>query len=255
MQAWISRRRSIISHSVWKQRLSAIRLTFSHSAQFETALRPKLLCLRGCLQRWAFWTFKAYKVAKITPFSTPVLYEHRLHVYAPLWWRSEAVSQTVCTYSEMSSRSLLIAFKQLKITWACKRDRDNNEKSLLVDKFLPINLCDESDVTYGQVWWPILGICALRLTHPKCTHTAVNTHTHTHTRSSRQPFMLRRLGSSWGSFDYESESLTIRPRLPPPHVSTGISSTPIIYNYFNLFFSLALALAYANYVKWFRFIL
>ncbi len=33
----------------------------------------------------------------------------------------------------------------------------------------------------------------------KCTHTAVNTHTPwTHTRSSGQPFMLRRLGSSWG---------------------------------------------------------
>ncbi len=31
-------------------------------------------------------------------------------------------------------------------------------------------------------------------THPKCTHTAVNTHT----RSSGQPFMLRRPGSSCG---------------------------------------------------------
>ncbi len=27
-----------------------------------------------------------------------------------------------------------------------------------------------------RVWWPILGICALHLTHPKCTHTAVNKH-------------------------------------------------------------------------------
>ncbi len=27
-----------------------------------------------------------------------------------------------------------------------------------------------------QPWWPILGICALHLTHPRCTHTAVNTH-------------------------------------------------------------------------------
>ncbi len=55
-------------------------------------------------------------------------------------------------------------------------------------------------VTYDQVWWPILRICALDLTHPKCTHTAVNTHTQqwTHTRSSGQPFMLRRPGSSWG---------------------------------------------------------
>ncbi len=36
-----------------------------------------------------------------------------------------------------------------------------------------------SDVTYGQVWWPILGICALHLTHPKCAHTQQWTHTHT----------------------------------------------------------------------------
>ncbi len=28
----------------------------------------------------------------------------------------------------------------------------------------------------GKVLWPLLGICALQLTHPKCTHTAVNTH-------------------------------------------------------------------------------
>ncbi len=32
-------------------------------------------------------------------------------------------------------------------------------------------------VTCCQVWWPILGICALHLTHPSA-HTAVNTHTH-----------------------------------------------------------------------------
>ncbi len=56
----------------------------------------------------------------------------------------------------------------------------------------------ESDVTYSQVWWPILGIRALHLTHPKCTHTAMNTHTPwTHTWSSGQPFMLRHPGNSW----------------------------------------------------------
>ncbi len=55
------------------------------------------------------------------------------------------------------------------------------------------------DVTYDQVWWPILGICGLHLNHPKCTHTAVNTHTPwTHTQSSGQLFMLRHPGSSWG---------------------------------------------------------
>ncbi len=110
----------------------------------------------------------------------------------------------------------------------------------------------ESDVTHGQVWWPIPGIRALLLTHPKCTHTQQWTHTPwTHTRSSGQPFMLRRpwrscgfgallKGTSswyWGRkralfihsphlqflparnlnsqpLDYESNSLTIRPRLP-----------------------------------------
>ncbi len=41
-------------------------------------------------------------------------------------------------------------------------------------------------MTCGQVWLPILGICALQLIHPKCTHTAVNTHLEqwTHTWSS-----------------------------------------------------------------------
>ncbi len=50
-----------------------------------------------------------------------------------------------------------------------------------------------------QVWWSILWIIALHFTHPKCTHTAVNTQTPwTHTRSSGKPFMLRRPGSSCG---------------------------------------------------------
>ncbi len=56
------------------------------------------------------------------------------------------------------------------------------------------------NVTSDQVLWPILGICALHLTHPKCTHTAVNTHTPwTHTRSSGQLFILRRWGAVGGS--------------------------------------------------------
>ncbi len=33
--------------------------------------------------------------------------------------------------------------------------------------------------TISDPWWPILGICALRLTHPKCTaHTQQWIHTH-----------------------------------------------------------------------------
>ncbi len=42
------------------------------------------------------------------------------------------------------------------------------------------------EVTYCQVCWPILKICALHLTYPKCTHTAVNTHTHTVNTHSEQ---------------------------------------------------------------------
>ncbi len=90
---------------------------------------------------------------------------------------------------------------------------------------------------------------------PSKVHTHISEHTHTpwtHTQSSGQPFILRCPGSSWGfgallkgtsvvvlkveralyihsphlqflpardsnsqPFDYESDSLTIRPRLPP----------------------------------------
>ncbi len=50
----------------------------------------------------------------------------------------------------------------------------------------------ESEVTCCQVWSPILGICALHLTHPSAP-----TQQWTHTRSSGQP-MLRHPGSSWG---------------------------------------------------------
>ncbi len=32
-------------------------------------------------------------------------------------------------------------------------------------------------MTFGQVWWPILWICALHSTHPSAHYTAVSTHT------------------------------------------------------------------------------
>ncbi len=93
------------------------------------------------------------------------------------------------------------------------------------------------DVTYDQVWWPILGICALRLTHPKCTHTAVNTDTTwTHTWSSGQPFMLWRLGSSWqfgvllkGTSSWnrgiEGGESAVH-SLPPPTIPASLLSNP-----------------------------
>ncbi len=98
----------------------------------------------------------------------------------------------------------------------------------------------------GQVWWPILGICPLHLTHP-----SAHSQQWTHTRSSGQPYCGARgaVGGSvpcsrvspqswywrwrehllftpptdnpcrtWESnrqpLGYKSNSLTIRPRLP-----------------------------------------
>ncbi len=76
-------------------------------------------------------------------------------------------------------------------TVAPQKQTNNNKKRKWYFKYMNF------EVTCGQVWWPILGICALHLTHPSA-HTQQWTHTPwTHTRSSRQP-MLRRLGSSWG---------------------------------------------------------
>ncbi len=101
----------------------------------------------------------------------------------------------------------------------------------------------ESDVTYSQVWWSILGIRALHLSHPKCTHTAVNTHPkqwaaiyavvpreQLGVRCLAQGHLSRGIegGESAGyslppptipasprlePLGYESDSLTIRPRL------------------------------------------
>jgi len=47
----------------------------------------------------------------------------------------------------------------------------------------------ECEVTYAQVWWPILWISALQLTHPKCTHkhSSEHTHRHTHTHTEHTP--------------------------------------------------------------------
>ncbi len=110
----------------------------------------------------------------------------------------------------------------------------------------------ESEVTYSQVWWPIFGICALQLTHPRCTHTQQWTHTHCeHTpgavgshlccgaqgaiggsctsvvvlkveralyiHSPHLQFLPARDSNSQ-PLDYESDSLTIRPRLPIQHI-------------------------------------
>ncbi len=58
---------------------------------------------------------------------------------------------------------------------------------MIITKYYHISINEsENDVIYGQVWWPILGICALHLTHLSAhTHSSEHTHTPwTHTRSS-----------------------------------------------------------------------
>ncbi len=152
----------------------------------------------------------------------------------------------------------------------------------VISNFGPVYIY-ESDVTYGQVWWPILGICPLHLTHPDYTHTAVNTHSE-HTRScgargavggsvpcsrvspqswywwveralyihSLHLHSCRTWDSNSQPFDYESDSLTIRPRLPlyiyihtqpntHTYIETEYTNTVHSFNYekvFNHFFSL-----------------
>ncbi len=121
----------------------------------------------------------------------------------------------------------------------------------------------EREVVCGQVWWPILGICPLHLTHP-----SAHSQQWTHTWSSGQPYCGARgaVGGSvpcsrvspqswywrwrehllftpptdnpcrtWESnrqpLGYKSNSLTIRPRLPltiiPSYHHTLMVCTPI----------------------------
>ncbi len=62
---------------------------------------------------------------------------------------------------------------------------------------LGINEFSESEVTCGQVWWPILGICALHLTHPSA-HTPWTHTPWTHTWSSGQPYCCGARGTVGG---------------------------------------------------------
>ncbi len=87
----------------------------------------------------------------------------------------------------------------------------------------------ESDVPCGQVWWPILGICALHLTHPKCTHSAVNTHTvNTHpeqwaaiyTAAPGEQLGVRCLAQGHLSRGFEGGESIVH-SLPPPTIPAG----------------------------------
>ncbi len=86
--------------------------------------------------------------------------------------------------------SLLLAQTQVTVEmcgWAQtspESTASNDLPATHLHLYLNVTLCD---VTYGQVWWPILRICALHLTHPRCTHTAVNTHPHLRSITAPRP--------------------------------------------------------------------
>ncbi len=94
-----------------------------------------------------------------------------------------------------------------------------------------VKVKSEREVTCGQVWRPILGICALHLTNP-CAHTQSSEHTHTVNTHPEQwaAILLRRPGSSWG-FGALLKGLTsvvvLRVEesagysLPPPTIPSG----------------------------------
>ncbi len=145
-----------------------------------------------------------------------------------------------------------------KVVWPkCilfNREKEGNLESwnflLMILEVLKIS---ESEVTYSQVWWPILRIRALHLTHQTCTHTQQWTYTHTvnthpeqwagiYAAAPGEQLGVRCLAQGhlsrgiegWESsghslphlqfltardsnsqpFDYDSDSLTIRPQLP-----------------------------------------
>ncbi len=93
-------------------------------------------------------------------------------------------------------------------------------------------------VTCGQVWWPILGICALHLTHPMCTHTHSSEHTHTVNTHWEQwaAIYAATPGSSWGCGALlkgtsvvvlrVERALYIPPPPPPIHLNYSLAFRP-----------------------------
>ncbi len=76
-----------------------------------------------------------------------------------------------------------------------------------------------SEVTCGQVWWPILGICALHLTHPSA-HTQQWTHTRTHTHTHTVKHTSGAVGSHIAAVP--GEQLGVRCLAQGSHLSRGI---------------------------------
>ncbi len=131
----------------------------------------KLVCLFMVFLKWSQWS------CKTTPFlpcqkqlcSQRLISVHiSLHANEhcsprpSLLWKTKGHSQI--TKPALNCPSFR---KQSRVKWFARPD---------------INEFSESEVKCGQIWWPILGICALHLTHPSahthCEHTpgAVGSH-------------------------------------------------------------------------------
>ncbi len=132
-------------------------------------------------------------------------------------------------------------------------------------------------MTYCQVWWPILEIGPLHLTHPSANTQQWVVNKHTHTWSSGQP-LLQCPGSNWGfgvllegtsvvvlrvkralvihsptnnscrtwdsnlqPLDYKSDSLTIRPQLPP-HMHIYIYIYIVVFRISKIYLSIYLSI-------------
>ncbi len=85
---------------------------------------------------------------------------HHLAIYSSVSRLPSAMSLRTVAHRNMSTTRL---YRYRRKTNSSRGE--NFYWYIANDKISPI------PTWHGQVWWPILGNCALHLTHPKCTHT------------------------------------------------------------------------------------
>ncbi len=104
-------------------------------------------------------------------------------------WRTTSCTILFLSHSACVPRMRLWVLKICRCEFGYRMRLSRPLKTVLcVNEPYKKKKSEKSDVTFSQVWWPILGIRALHLTHPKCTHTAVNTHTHSREHTHTQPW-------------------------------------------------------------------
>ncbi len=78
----------------------------------------------------------------------------------------------------MSSNNSVAKFNILN----CIFTRSTTHLKLRLYAIMHFSICNSIFVCFSKVWYIILGICALNLTHPS-TNRHIHTHTHTHTHT------------------------------------------------------------------------